>query len=59
MVQVRSKAQLDMVNPIAYQYYRELPSNMFADSNPTSSHDPTLIELNHMLLDQLVMRQNN
>ncbi len=42
-----------LTRPIAYQHYRDLPAGMFAESNPTASHAPTLIELNQALVEQL------
>jgi uncharacterized protein YdiU (UPF0061 family) len=40
-------------NPICFQHYRDLPAEMFAESMPTGSTAPSLIELNNNLLDQL------
>lgn len=40
-------------NPICFQHYRDLPAEMFAESMPSPSVAPTLIELNKSLLDQL------
>jgi|TARA_B110000261_G_scaffold93036_1_gene105602 uncharacterized protein YdiU (UPF0061 family) len=40
-------------NPIRYQHYRDLPAEMFAESMPSQTASPTLIELNENLLEQL------
>ncbi len=40
-------------NPIAYQTYRKLPAELYRESNPAPSPAPSVIEINHGLLDQL------
>ena len=40
-------------NPIRFQYYRELPADMFAESRPAPTSAPTMLAINQGLLDQL------
>jgi len=41
--------------PFTQQHYRELPPAMFAESLPSPSPTPQLLELNHVFLEQLAM----
>lgn len=50
---MNTNAQVLADNPIRYQHYRELPAALFADSMPTASSAPSMLELNQLLLDQL------
>jgi uncharacterized protein YdiU (UPF0061 family) len=45
-------------NPISFQHYRDLPREMFAESIPTPTASPSLIELNKNLLKQLGIEAN-
>jgi uncharacterized protein YdiU (UPF0061 family) len=44
--------KVQLTNPIVYQHYRDLPTALFAESNPTPIAAPTLIEVNHRLLGE-------
>jgi uncharacterized protein YdiU (UPF0061 family) len=50
---VSANVRASLVNPIAYQRYRELPAALYSESTPTPSSAPSLIELNQGFLEQL------
>lgn len=50
---MNSAVTVEKNNPIIYQDYRKLPAEMFIESSPIPSPDPTLIELNNKFLAQL------